>query len=284
MAKNRNELISDIVISLGGVPSGLTRNELLAEWLEAAGASPWTPADITTELWLDASDTSTITESLVLVSEWRDKSGSGNDASQAVAASQPVYGTRTQNGLNVVDFQNDWMFAPLDYSRTTLPNVSIFAVFKNDSTSNSAALFGNDNGGYDRFVLMNFNSAPNIQWGIGTGSTVYPLNPFRTVDTNPHILRLQVQNGVNNGSQVALDGVATSSYTETNNGTMLTSLGIGSIDDTGNYSLDGAIAEIMFIGENVTDDTAKRAEGYLAHKWGLESLLPVGHPYKTSPP
>ena len=28
----------------------------------------------------------------------------------------------------------------------------------------------------------------------------------------------------------------------------------------------------------------EKAEGYLAHKWGLESSLPSSHPYKTSAP
>ena len=35
-------------------------------------------------------------------------------------------------------------------------------------------------------------------------------------------------------------------------------------------------------GTNIDD--VEKAEGYLAHKWGLESNLPVSHPYKSSAP
>jgi hypothetical protein len=35
-------------------------------------------------------------------------------------------------------------------------------------------------------------------------------------------------------------------------------------------------------GTDITD--VEKAEGYIAHKWGLEGNLPVSHPYKSSAP
>ena len=35
-------------------------------------------------------------------------------------------------------------------------------------------------------------------------------------------------------------------------------------------------------GTDITD--VQKAEGYLAHKWGLTSSLPVSHPYKNTAP
>ena len=35
-------------------------------------------------------------------------------------------------------------------------------------------------------------------------------------------------------------------------------------------------------GTDITD--VEKAEGYLAHKWGVTSLLPADHPYKSSSP
>ena len=53
--------------------------------------------------------------------------------------------------------------------------------------------------------------------------------------------------------------------------------------------LDGRMAEFFAVadipgvsGTDLTD--LEKAEGYLACKWGLQSLLPSGHPYKTSCP
>ena len=56
-----------------------------------------------------------------------------------------------------------------------------------------------------------------------------------------------------------------------------------------NQKLNGRMAEYFHVagapgtgGTNISDVEA--AEGYLAHKWGLESNLPVTHPYKSTAP
>jgi len=53
--------------------------------------------------------------------------------------------------------------------------------------------------------------------------------------------------------------------------------------------LSGKMAEFFSVadvpGTGGTDvSTFEKAEGYLAHKWGLTSNLPVSHPYKSSAP
>ena len=53
--------------------------------------------------------------------------------------------------------------------------------------------------------------------------------------------------------------------------------------------MDGKMAEFFTVadvpGTGGTDiSTFIQAEGYLAHKWGLTSNLPVSHTYKTSAP
>ena len=53
--------------------------------------------------------------------------------------------------------------------------------------------------------------------------------------------------------------------------------------------LNGKLGEFFAVanlpGTGGTDiSTLEKAEGYLAHKWGLTSSLPVSHPYKTSAP
>jgi len=44
----------------------------------------------------------------------------------------------------------------------------------------------------------------------------------------------------------------------------------------------GLVKEIVFVPYNSPD--RQKLEGYAAHKWGLDPLLPAGHPYKTTPP
>ena len=53
--------------------------------------------------------------------------------------------------------------------------------------------------------------------------------------------------------------------------------------------LDGKFGEFFAVanipGTSGTDiSTLEKAEGYLAHKWGLTGSLPSSHPYKTSAP
>jgi hypothetical protein len=38
------------------------------------------------------------------------------------------------------------------------------------------------------------------------------------------------------------------------------------------------------ITDDVSDSKRQKIEGYMAWKWGIESQLPIGHPYKASPP
>jgi hypothetical protein len=80
------------------------------------------PTDITgCVLWLDASDTGTITEASGAVSQIDDKSSAGNHATQGTGSAQPTTGTRTQNGLNVLDFDGtgDYLSSALTASDRT---------------------------------------------------------------------------------------------------------------------------------------------------------------------
>jgi hypothetical protein len=40
------------------------------------------------------------------------------------------------------------------------------------------------------------------------------------------------------------------------------------------------IAEVILYNQSVTTSQRQQVEGYLAQKWGLQPLLPSGHPYK----
>ena len=47
---------------------------------------------------------------------------------------------------------------------------------------------------------------------------------------------------------------------------------------------NGEIAEILYFDRVLTTGERAQIEGYLAHKWGLDSLLPGGHAHKSSAP
>jgi hypothetical protein len=62
----------------------------------------------------------------------------------------------------------------------------------------------------------------------------------------------------------------------------LSTLQIGCI--TGSQYWQGYAAEIIVFTGTVTDSERQKVEGYLAWKWGLQSLLPSTHPYKSFAP
>ena len=79
---------------------------------EAPDPGGWSPTDLPDlEAWWDASDTASIIASAGDVSQLNDKSGNGRHLSQATAALQPRTGDSTRNGLNVLDFDADWLQA-----------------------------------------------------------------------------------------------------------------------------------------------------------------------------
>jgi len=61
---------------------------------------------------------------------------------------------------------------------------------------------------------------------------------------------------------------------------------VGSGESAGGSQFDGnfTVSEILICNTQLSSDNLERVEGYAAHKYGLTSLLPVSHPYKTLAP
>ena len=66
----------------------------------------------------------------------------------------------------------------------------------------------------------------------------------------------------------------------------ITSYGVGVNPNTGDVGsqFTGYIGEVLaFLGVTLTTPQVQSVESYLAWKWGLQTSLATGHPYKTSP-
>ena len=110
---------------------------------------------------------------------------------QPTESSKPSTNTSTQNGLNVLEFTNDYLVTNLNINRSDTPKLSVFAVFATKSTTGEGTLFGSDNGNWDRIGLLNFDANSAAKWGVSNGSTgTIPYNSSRTLDTNYHILSI----------------------------------------------------------------------------------------------
>ena len=134
-------------------------------------------------LWLRADcvdGTPTAPSNGTSISTWRDLSGNGNNATTLTTANHSTYTSVNQssptfqngstfliNNLPVLNFTrtNDtsgtvMIVSGIDIRATTLPDISVFVVYKPRRANNDATdilgVWGNDNGNWDRFFLAKF--------------------------------------------------------------------------------------------------------------------------------
>ena len=93
------------------------------------------------------------------------------------------------------------------------------------------------------------------------------------------------------GNQIGVRVDGTNAFTPVNDydNSLQTNQQLRLMRNRSSQELDGKLGEFFAVanipGTSGTDLTHLiKAEGYLAHKWGLESSLPSSHPYKTSTP
>lgn len=217
-------------------------------------------------LWMDAADTSKITTSSNAVSLWKDKSSSQNNASQGVAANQPLSGTRTHNGLNVIDFDgvNDF----LQFSRNTALSApfTVFVFGQYDTSTIINAIFGRQTAAINgQFVIRKETSAVfnSFLFGSGGGSSInFPGN------LSPNIHCVYFQNGgainysINNGAFLA--GATTTGY----DNAVATPLVVGAANNSGSDPFDGFVGEIIVYNRVLVSSEIIKINRYLANKWG----------------
>ena len=236
----------------------------------------WTPKKLPgLALWLDASDLSTITHDAGAVSQWDDKSSNGYHVAQGTASEQPVTGTRTQGGRNVIDFAGDDRL--LRGGVPILKNVqhhSVFMVFGRDAAS----------GRNDLLYITTATTFARLLLSSNLVATDYTATFRRldadsgvtagggTVDANPHVMR-STANFVNGTVSAHLDGaelgtgvVTTGSTSDTNASNLVVGATFGV---SGTNFLDGFVAEVIVYEAALTAQQVGDAEIYLASKWGV---------------
>jgi hypothetical protein len=237
----------------------------------------WTPTQIPTIFWYDASDLSTITAIGNQVTQMLDKSGNGWTVAPLSAGKiGPDTGTRTLNGLNVLEFskttgstnqilENDLFNQPQPFSIATVLR------FDTDALADQDFLFSGTETANPRISVRRTTiNVLQILTQAGAFST-----PAIVTEGNDYIALFRFNTG---SSTIRVNGSLSATGTIPNNS--FTSLNIG-----GNFqedqALNGFIAELVAFTSPADQTTI---EGYLAWKWGLVAKLPAGHPYKNFPP
>jgi hypothetical protein len=228
-------------------------------------------------LWLDASDATTITEVGGSVSQWDDKSGNARNFTQAVAANQPTTGTRTKNGLNVIDFDgsNDRL-AGGNILNVGTGGVTTFGVAKMDTSAATQGLWGKHGtavgGRYSTFFSLTTNSMTALFNDTAIRSALSDPGASNRTDTfiyGQRVVRNSAMTLWRNGSIVATNSglSGTTSYAPSS------TWRIGSVSDpttqVAAFFLDGYIAEIIVFMRDLSDTEIGLVTDYLNAKWSV---------------
>lgn len=262
-------------------------------------STDWSPSDVTISGWIDANDSENYTASGTTLTGVTDKSGT---------SSFNVNGTPTivSAGLNSLSV--------FDFSGTSENIMSASYISHTDGSGNHWAigvfLADNVNNKRDSFWSFHTTTSPERDYSISsaTSSNSWPgeidldgLSNNRISSTmgngenwsssasmdNWHIV-VAIFNKTGNRIQVRLNGSFVVNVSDYDN-SIQTSQELRLMRNRGSVHLDGRVAEFFSVkdipgtgGTDISD--VEKAEGYLAHKWGLTGNLPVTHPYKSSAP
>ena len=217
-------------------------------------SGPWSPAYIDTELWLDASDTKTIIHKDGFVEAWKDKSQNSLNLIQSSSKKRPSTNLDSINGLNALTFvslsnTNLQLQKGLDWEYAYVVMKCLIVNNKKSSLLGSV-------------LEMNDKDGDGKPDKFAADREIF-INGLRSSDAEklltPSLLLLK------------------SPFANT-------SINIGGNKFNSKIAFDGNIAEIILIRGNVSIEDRIRIEGYLAHKWGLQKLLPETHLYRSAAP
>jgi hypothetical protein len=263
--------------------------------------TPWSPStDITTVAWIDASDSSTYTRSGTGLNSVTDKSGTYT----IDIGSNVVTNSSTQNGLNVFDFDGngDYLQSSTNEAQVSNGNHWAIGVFRFEGTNSTQ----------DTLWSYETNQSPKRDYALSSGnsSNSWPgeldldgLFSNRISSTIGNVELWDDKSLTRNqyhvvacwfnksGNQIGVRVDGTNAFTPVNDydNSLQTNQQLRLMRNRSSQELDGKLGEFFAVanipGTSGTDLTHLiKAEGYLAHKWGLTSSLPNSHSYKNSAP
>ena len=265
----------------------------------AFGSAPWSPASsITAAAWFDASDTGSYTLSGSNVTAVTDKKGNATvtvNGTPNVSTTLDSKNTFTFSGVGE-DFTTDefaqasngnhWAIGVMQWNTRNDSQDSFWSTENNTVSLSSKRDYAISAG------TSNFDGELDLD-GLVTNrisSTIGNKQDFDSgVAQNTWIIMVVIFNKT--GNQIALRVDGTDAFTPVNDydNSLDTLMDLRIFRNRSNQRMGGKMAEFFssatIPGTGSTDiSTVEKAEGYLAHKWGLTGSLPSNHPYKNTQP
>lgn len=217
--------------------------------------------------WLDASDTSTITETSGAVDSIADKSLNSVGLT-ATTTQRPTTNSRTQNGLNVLDFNGSSNYMTFSTNDLVDTPFTVFIVAQVDDTTQQNIL-GRQTGPVAGQWTLVKNGGFAIFQTYAFGALLPATGTVKTFNTNTNIHCTYLEDG--SALQYQLNNDTPSSDTNTLSGydnSVATALVLGASPGGGNY-LDGAVCEIITFSGILSSSDRTEIATYLNNKWGV---------------
>lgn len=235
------------------------------------GATPWTP-NLIAELVLDADQIIGLAEGEQILS-WSSIGSNTNLSATADDGLAPTIRNNVVNGRTVARFSGA-QFAKV-IALPTDGRQALFLVSKLNAPGNYPF--------HLNYGAVNMNT---LRANTDTARPEYCANGA-VVATGPSINRLMnwtLWSGHVNSANLAvmcIDGSIVPGSTTIPPLPTSADLWIG---QNSGYYTTGDFAAIVVVGRAITIAERQNIEGYLSHRYGLQTNLPASHPYKTSPP
>lgn len=261
----------------------------------------WSPGDINeNHFWIDASDTTSYSLSGSNLSSVTDKSGTFT----ITVDGTPTRVSSGLNSLNVWDFNGSESLITSTEENVTDNNgnhwaIGVFLADTINDTQDSFYSFENNSSGSakrDYAVSSGNASAFNGELdldGLSSNRISSTIGNLQAFDSGVSLDAFHIVGTIFNktGNQISTRVDGSNAFTPVNDydNAINQAQDVRIMRNRANERMDGRVAEFLVVGylpgTGGTDITEfEKAEGYLAHKWGLTANLPVSHPYKSSAP
>jgi len=257
----------------------------------------WNPSNnITAAIWLDASDTGSYTLSGNNVTAVTDKAG---NATVTVTGTPNISNTLdsktvwtftsgedlTTNEVAQASSGNHWAIGVMQWNQINDTQDSFWSVETTGSPKRDYAISSSNSSVFNGELDLDALSSNRISSTIGNAQD---FNSPGAVPQNTWVIINAIFNKTGNQIIVRVDGTSLFTVNGYDN-SLQTNMDLRIFRNRSNERMQGQMAEFFTVadvpgtgGTDISD--VEKAEGYLAHKWGLTGNLPVSHPYKNTAP